>query len=153
MQTCSEVGFTFQQLLFVYHYSPVSNFCHWTNRHIPHETANIEAICILQIGFFLNRAGLRLGPRPGPSKNPTFLQHVMHLSAAIPGVLPRGTPGLWHNDINQSPYPRAIIFSQSLPLSLPPGRHWLGTSVLIEQQLFSEANNQEHYSRKQPNFN
>ena len=43
MQTCSEVGFTLQQLLFVYKYTPVSGFCHWTNRRIPHETADTEA--------------------------------------------------------------------------------------------------------------
>ena len=31
------------------------------------------------------------------------------------------TPGHLHNDINKSPYPKAIFFHKKLPLPLPPG--------------------------------
>ena len=71
MQTSSEVGFALQQLLFCYHSTPVSNFCHRANRwgasfycsialyqtlaaRNPHETADIEGICIFANSFKKN---------------------------------------------------------------------------------------------------
>ena len=46
---------------------------------------------------------------------------VMHLSAAIRGGWPRGTPGDFHNDVYNPPYPKTRSFNKKLLTPLPGG--------------------------------
>ena len=49
------------------------------------------------------------------------LEEVMHLSAAIPGGWPRGTPGHLHQDIYKFHLSRASILPQKATTVPPPG--------------------------------
>ena len=51
-----------------------------------------------------------------------FTTDFMHLSAAIPGGGPRGTPGHLHQDIYKFHLPRASILPQKATTVPPPPR-------------------------------
>ena len=57
----------------------------------------------------------------------------MHLSAAIPGGWPRGTPGHLHQDICKFHLPRANIRPQKATTVPPPGSMIRKDSQIVTQ--------------------
>ena len=67
----------------------------------------------------MNRRTLKFRS-PNDTKKFNELSLVMHLSAAIPGGWPRGTPGHLHQDIYKFHLPRASILPQKATTVPPP---------------------------------